>query len=854
MKRLLIPIALLLLPLAGAQDILLRTDRGAFAGGDVWPMGAGVPLKEGQAKDAAQIGIVSRMRGPLAVQCEARTRYPDGSIQWLWADFLGPVENSYRLVVSQQKQALGGMGVEVVNAGRNVIARNGALQVTWDTHYATPVKVEVATAGGAMRTVAEGRGDGVYVIDNTDKRCVLGGPAGALDFKIETQNKLRAVIRVEGWYVREDGEKVARAVMRYHLYWGQPWMRVEHSLIITRDNDEMWFKEVGVRFPLAAVGKANTTFGVDGKSASVPCDEAGGEAYVFQSKHPIYYRKESECIVGRGSKIVATAREAAGWADLSGGQCGLLVAVKDFAPQFPKELAANTRGVTAKLWSGRDGKVLDYRPATLVKDWWQDWADQVAKMDPKDVGRTKPMTVEELKAQNPSCVGVARTHELLVGYYLGAQDERRSRVWAERFQTPPVVYPDSAWTCHVDARTFWQMAAKGEFGAKHADLEEFITRWFDEFMVAQQLFPQSGWYDWMKLPYIRYFKEPAQDNRVYAQWWRSGIDSLYQGAKFLMIGWARSGDRRLLDAVRRFNRWQVDFKITHSDGGREKRRAGYLAASPNHFLPSWRGGKLFPGYDTEFATGPALEYLFCDNRWNKDALELMKQAVLRDFSPDPRTLTDSPDMSLAHMIGLYRVLPGESLRKVIDTAFATFTDVNSPIGMKESYWKPFGGHYTADYKLNRKALAIAEYAAMFGGAQAREIAAKAARASYGYKGEWTACNYCDFYGASNAMAHEWNRSPDHLKAAEYQLATIQKLFAAYRKLPLGETLAAHFVKALYPRCGHCSGSSYTFPEVPDNGGKPGLLAFGLPATGVPYLSVPAAVWALQGRPNVNRKP
>jgi len=110
-------VALLLGPLAGAQDILLKADHGAFAGGDVWPLGVGVSLKEGQAKDAGQVGIVSRTKGPLAVQCEARTRYPDGSIQWLWADFLGPVEDSYRLVISPQKQTLSGVGVEVVNAG-----------------------------------------------------------------------------------------------------------------------------------------------------------------------------------------------------------------------------------------------------------------------------------------------------------------------------------------------------------------------------------------------------------------------------------------------------------------------------------------------------------------------------------------------------------------------------------------------------------------------------------------------------------------------------------------------------------------------------------------------------------------
>ena len=238
--------------------------------------------------------------------------------------------------------------------------------------------------------------------------------------------------------------------------------------------------------------------------------------------------------------------------------------------------------------------VLDYNTATLVKDWWGEWAQQVSKMPPKDVGLTEPMTVEKIAASNPSCVGVARTHELFVGWYAGAQDEARSRTWHARFQNPPVVYPDPKWTCHVDERVFWPMAAKGEFGPQHAELEDFITRWFDEFMVRQELFPMSGWYDWMKLPLLRWWKDESQGNRVYAQWYRSAIDGLYEANKFITIGWARSGDRRLLDAARRFNRWQTDNKVVHWGGGRDKRVRGYLNASPSQFPPSWRPGSGRP--------------------------------------------------------------------------------------------------------------------------------------------------------------------------------------------------------------------------------------------------------------------
>ena len=824
------------------EDITLKTDRGAFHGDDARPLGVGVPLKEGMVKDVSQVGIVGKS-GALPVHCEARTRWADGSVQWLWADFAGAVEDEYRLTVGAKAEVPAGMSV--TESKDEIIVANKAMRLTWSRQHAMPCLVELAV-DGRSQTIASGDGDGVYVIEQTGARCVLGGEKAELMFDIETRNALRTVIRVEGWFVRGDGERVARGVVRFDCRLGQPWMKVEHTLVLTRDNDEVWFKEVALRFPVQTRSQASALFGIAGEKArAVPC-AAKSEAYVFQAQHPIYHRRESECVVGLDAQTLANSREAEGWADVGDGGAGVMVAVRDFAPQFPKELTADAGGITAKLWTSRDGRVLDYNTATLVKDWWGEWAQQVSKMPPKDVGLTEPMTVEKIAASNPSCVGVARTHELFVGWYAGAQDEARSRTWHARFQNPPVVYPDPKWTCHVDERVFWPMAAKGEFGPQHAELEDFITRWFDEFMVRQELFPMSGWYDWMKLPLLRWWKDESQGNRVYAQWYRSAIDGLYEANKFITIGWARSGDRRLLDAARRFNRWQTDNKVVHWGGGRDKRVRGYLNASPSQFPPSWRpgSGKLFTGYDTELVTGPALEYLLCDSRQHKDSIALMKAAALEHFSTDPKVLTDSPDMSLAHLIALHRVLPDDKLRAIIDAAFAAFTDRVGPIGMKESYWSAFGGHYTADYKLNRKALAIAEYAALFGGNAAHEIAAKAALGAHGYKNTWSVCYYCEFFGASNAFASRWRTPAPHLAAAQYQLDELKKLFAAYRRIPAEQTGAAHFIATIYPYCGPSSGT-YVFKDLPDKANESGRIAFSTETAGVPFLSVPMAVWAVE---------
>ncbi len=826
-----------------AQEVPLKIDRGALEVSEGWPLGVGVPLKPGQVKDLGTLGIQSVRGAWLPVECEARVRYPDGSIQWLWADFQGPAEESYRLVPLRQGQPAFPKEVVQVSRRSNTLAvSNGVLQITWDTRFATPMTVECVAAGFARSTLANGDGAGIYLHDHQGRKAILGGAGADLDFQVETANRLRAVIRVEGWYVCGKTEQMARAVVRYHLYAGRPWMRIEHSFIVTRDNDLLSYREIGIRMPLAVGKNGKALFGVrEGPAVAIALGEQAREAFMSQSAYPIYYKTASEFQAGRDGTVLRRGREAEGWCDLSNGLSGLVVAVEDFAPRFPKELAADARGVTAKLWSGRDGKILDYRPATLAREWWGDWTDRVDKVKQRDVGTL--VSPEEVKASNPSCVGLARTHTLLVGYYVGAQDDQRARKWHARLERPPVVYPDPRWTCHVGSRTFWPMAAKGEGGPEYADLEAFIATWFDEFMAPLTVFPYTGWYDFGRLADLRYAKVPAEDNRIYAQWYRLSIVNNYLTTKYLMLGWARSGDRKILEAVQRANRWQMDFRVVHWGGGKQQRRAGHFLGG-QHQLPYWDGrGGLRAGGDTELVTGPALEYLFRDNRWNRDTLELVQRTLNAEFQPTAGVMRDTPDMVLSAMLSLYRMNPDQTLRKHIHALYEVIADADAPAGLKEEYFAAIGGHYTAQYKINRKSMALIEYCDLFGDEQARLVAAKAAKAAARMPQPLHVCYYCELYGAANARVYQWTRDDACLEPVRYQVDALRKMFACYRQLPAEDRLISHFRSTVT--------TQYFFSEtgLKDNKGQPLVLAFGRPSAATPFLSVPVAMWALQGCPD-----
>ena len=122
----------------------------------------------------------------------------------------------------------------------------------------------------------------------------------------------------------------------------------------------------------------------------------------------------------------------------------------------------------------------------------------------------------------------------------------------------------------------------------------------------------------------------------------------------------------------------------------------------------------------------------------------------------------------------------------------------------------------------------------------------------GSSGDGQVCYYCNFQGAVNAMAYRHTRTPAHLKYAEYQVATMQEIFAAYKRLPAREVLVPHFTKRLFTYSRAASPEfQYLFRDVRarTTSRRPPVLSFAIETAGTPYVALPMAVWALQGYPD-----
>ena len=837
--------------------IRLDLDRGGWTQGDVvCPLGVGVPLREGQLRDGASLSLQTDDGRPLPAVFEVRRRYDDGSIQWLWIDFQAPAAAHY-LIRSHGTNPLPSPGVRVTESDDVLSVDNGVLRLRWSKAGATPTDISI-NAAPTESLLEKAEGDGIYLVTPEGRRAVMAGEAAELQWTIERANRLTAVLLVEGWYVLPNGgERMARGRVRFHVYWNQPWIKMEHTFIVTRSNDEVTYKEIGVDWPVDAGQEAQARFGrAAGLEPLKVRLRDTNSAWICQEAYPIYHKRESTSRRGVGDGQTGDFREASGWCELSGARLGVLMGIKDFPQQFPKELAASRDGITAKLWSGGGGRVLDYRPKTLVKEWWGEWFRR--NTEPYCRRFLMAGEAEAWEDYNPSCVGVARTHELLIAFLDVKRATMRGEDLFRRFQTEPLVLPDPRWTCHVGSKTFWPMAAKGEGGAAYDDIERLISVWFDQYALPQQLFPFTGWYDWGKVPVDRYAVDRTEDGeRVWAHWFRMHIVNRYLLNKYLMIAWARSGDRKYYEMATRLNRFIRDYYIVQ--WGEKKGCLTQRGHTP--MLPTWGGASLRPGVDSENMTGLALEYLFRGTEGCRDAIALHQNALLPAFQPTPGFTSTQPDMLMAAMIGMWRVTGDETLKAKIRELYRAWTDIEATAGVRAEFFSHWAGSHYANplYKLLRKAGAMTEYALVFGDEADWELASKAARAlAPKYVGN-EPIGYCNIAGAVCGYAKFRDRAPGLMATVTYQLETARKLFLAFEKLPPAERGVERWIsRANFSQCSY--EANFTFPKMnllmknPDGtvftfkSGQPRhlRLMFTVDTAAAPLFSLPAGIGVLSG--------
>ncbi len=764
---------------AGEFDLHLNDVSGLD---EPWPLIGGLPFPEGELHDASQVRIIDGQGEEVAAQIDVATSWRDGSVRWALAGFNASPRGGYRVEFGAGVSRSAPESPLVVEEGAN-----GVLRIDTGAAVYEFLPDRLLPESGRMGQVQflSGSGDGAYLLDNHGRLSRVAGEEAGVSYETVRAGPVRAVIRREGWYVTEGGERVARARAWFYFTAGSPYLRVTHSLIFTGDTNDLWVRDYGLDFRspgaprevVFALGGEPTeeermpprgTRGMDRRQISdfallyskpLPearrlfrADPAGGEVYMLQDVYPHFLKRDFRAVIGRADRdgveagpgnfwtdIWEKEMEVAGdWADGEYGDYGLTLVMPRLAEMFPKEIAFSPDGARAAFWSGRSSRELDFSALTLVNEYWQNWAEFHPPRGPEGA--------RDLALTPSNAQGAARTHDLWLLPRTGGEATDTARRRAETASRPPLLQADPAWLCGTGA-VGWPLHHRDE--ENFPEEEAAIVRsWEDKFANDHAGLRRTGFIEWGGNPTVR----------GYGSFYRISLAIDYALRRHAWWLYARSGRRDYYDYGTRFNRFLGDWHLAHWTAG--KRRKGLLAASDANKPFHWgtRSKDIIEGHSGHDIIQWMLEYYLTGDEYALELVEMYREGLKELWADLPLpTISRYGLMELRVLGDLYAHEPDPELREMADALFAHFSDLENPLGISDEI------RYGALYKVDNKLFAFSNYYLATGEESARQAILKVLDHEYRF----------DRVGRRGPMGmffvngYRWTGNEDYLRIANY---------------------------------------------------------------------------------------
>jgi hypothetical protein len=655
------------------------------SGVEEWPLVGGVPLPEGLIDDAAHIRVLDADGNEVPCQADVATTYRDGSVRWALMSMVGSPQAKYAAEFGPDVTRAPVDGIKLTEEQGGFLIDTGAAQF-----LVAPgnLLIESARLSGGAELWAAGECN-AYLIDNQGRRATCDGPGAEIELRTLKSGPMRVVLRTEGWYVTGDGERLARGVARMSFFAGSALVKLSHSIIFTEDTNELWLRDYGLTVPLSGQGEATATFDTDrafDDTASEVRLSGDDTAAMLQSEFPHFAETDSRFALTRNGEELTGGDACGEWVDLSRGGAGITVAVRDFAEQFPKELEASADGITVHLWPERSGKELDFRAATLVRDYWQSWADYA------------PGGAEKLAEYPSNAQCSSKTHELWIMPHAGEADVELAARQAHAVCRPALMLADARHTCATRAMTWPLQPYDSE---RFRPEERMLSDFWDRLVFPYEVFPMTGVIGWGVNPYLQYHKH---DGRWYSDYYRiSGLVE-YGMRRHVWSLYARSGDRKYYEYATRFNAHAADFEMHHWDAG--DRYVGGLAAQRNIHVPfPWgeRSNSLSNGVSGVDVVNFLQEYYMTGSERAQEAALDYGDSLLAHWDLPTARKSSSPFLILRLVTGVYAHTRDERLRVMAHDLAHLIIDMDSPNGLTNEM--PYGSLY----KVDRNASALYDY-------------------------------------------------------------------------------------------------------------------------------------------------
>ena len=517
---------------ASGGEVLLNLRNPGKSVAKACPFTVSVPFKQGELNDDSKLKLVDASGKEIPFQLQQLNSWPqDKSIQWLMFDFIydlngNPIET---------------MKLELKSASALKEVKDGIVLKE------TPGDIEINT-GAAVFTVNKKRFNLFDSVKSNQKNIVskdeknlslyfrdkdgnlFASALGTSDeVKVELKGPVRSVIKAEGWFYSEKGEKSCRYIVRLNFFKGKPFVKMHYTFIITENSDKGKFSDIGISIPLKA---EKVIFAGTAETIAL---KAGSAEYILQ------YDDDKFLIASDDKpgtwKINGDGKRAPGWAGVSGKNFSSMIYVNNFWQEFPNEIeviggesltyhlwplhgvAMPDRKITDAnrqyLWYCHEGKILDFKVPEL-------YYTSAAK-DQKEEYKLRYVR----NAKNENCMGVAKSAEIVIDFdvsennyaeeaalwlnkpLLMASPEQMcaSGVFGRILPISPEKYPEAEnalsklFDCERRLQDYTKDFGKFNYGDSHTAWSYDTKRWDDAYRCWRGYHHCSGTVPWML--YIR---------------------------------------------------------------------------------------------------------------------------------------------------------------------------------------------------------------------------------------------------------------------------------------------------------------------------------------------------------------
>ena len=518
-----------------------------------FPVRLGVPFPQGAFSTSAPTRLLSPDGQSVPAQFCVMNVWPDKSLKWMQVDFQAdcPADDFvfYRLDL--------GNGIPSAPAAPP-LARVEGDTVELNTG---PMLVRIGRKGVAVpgEVFLDRNDDGKFA---EDERVILGsqpddvwwqgekgqGYSMRIDGEgsgifepgvtIESNGPLSAIVKVQGWYADESGNRPAYGEVRIEAFRGKPFLKIWHQVTFTGSPWHDRLASYGLKVRVRPGLYNEVRYDLDGQSVKT----AGLSA--------LYQESADRATVTAKGALLHTGRRASGAVALEGAPDSLLVFHRELWQRFPKKIAANT--ATGELaihyWPGEAG-VHDFAP---YEEYW------IPSSSSAEACGTGASRTQELVFDLSGLVDVTRAaavHDEPVIACTPPKWVRETGVLNNLHPYDPEAYPD---------------------------IERCIHLIFDLYNRHREIFKLYGHWDYGTLH--NYWMVSLYRWAAVGRWANIGNEENIVQAPWLC--YFRSGDRKFLKFARIWTRHLMEVQSIRWHNTWPE----YVGMSRRHHYTAWLGG------------------------------------------------------------------------------------------------------------------------------------------------------------------------------------------------------------------------------------------------------------------------